>query len=217
MSGRAAFGQVRKLPSGRFQARYSVPGSARGSYINAPATFPLKSAAQRWLAKQQTLIDEGKINPSAVNTTFGEFGTMWLEQRDLKASTRTLYNRQFVKALEPAWGRVRLVDITPARVGDWYATLLPDRRTERAHVYALFRTIMNTAWRQTLIESPWVRWRLGLWDFDQGLVAPLCSVELRLELDRRDVAEVAVQPLGVVPVDPAQGRQLDVLDGSPGP
>jgi integrase len=153
MAGRAAFGQVRKLPSGRFHARYAVPGSARGSYINAPATFPLKSAAQRWLAKQQTLIDEGKINPSAVNTTFGEFGQVWLEQRDLKASTRTLYRRQFVKALEPAWGHVRLVDITPARVGEWYATLLPDRRTERAHVYALFRTILNTAWRQSLIDS----------------------------------------------------------------
>jgi hypothetical protein len=36
-----------------------------------------------------------------------------------------------------------------------------------------------------------------------------------LKLDGRDVAEVAVQPLGVVPVHPLQGGQLDLLDGLP--
>ena len=54
-------------------------------------------------------------------------------------------------------------------------------------------------------------------DFDQGLVAPFCSVERFLELHRRDVAEVAVQAFLVVPVDPSEGGQFDVFDGLPGP
>jgi hypothetical protein len=54
-------------------------------------------------------------------------------------------------------------------------------------------------------------------DFDQGLVGPFCSVERGFELCWWYVVEVAVQASGVVPVDPAQGGQLDVLDGLPGP
>lgn len=148
---RRDFGSVRKLPSGRYQARYQVPGAERS--ITAPDTFRTKAEATAWLAKQRGLIGDGKVNPTAVVTTFGEFGRRWLEQRDLKESTRTLYTRQFVNALEPAWGDIRLIDIKPATVSAWYGALLPDRRTERAHVYALFRTMLNTAWRQTLIES----------------------------------------------------------------
>jgi len=54
-------------------------------------------------------------------------------------------------------------------------------------------------------------------DFDQGLAAPLASVERGFELRGWQVPEVAVQAAGVVPVHPAQGGQLEVLDGLPGP
>ena len=45
----------------------------------------------------------------------------------------------------------------------------------------------------------------------------LDSIERLLELDGRDVAEVAVETLGVVPVDPAERRELEVLDALPWP
>ena len=32
------------------------------------------------------------------------------------------------------------------------------------------------------VETHWFRWRLGLLDFDQGLVGPFCSVEDGFEL-----------------------------------
>ena len=54
-------------------------------------------------------------------------------------------------------------------------------------------------------------------DSNQGLAALLGSVKLLLELWWRSVAEVAVQPLGVVPVVPAEGAELDVLSGAPRP
>lgn len=43
----------------------------------------------------------------------------------------------------------------------------------------------------------------------------LVSIERLLELDGRDVAEVAVEALGVVPVHPSEGRELEVGDCSP--
>ena len=54
-------------------------------------------------------------------------------------------------------------------------------------------------------------------DDDQGLVGLWGSVGRVLELCGWDVVEVAVQALGVVPVDPAEGDVLDVLDVLPGP
>ena len=54
-------------------------------------------------------------------------------------------------------------------------------------------------------------------DFDQGVVGPFRSVERGFELRRWNVVEIAVQACGVVPMDPAQGRQLDVLDRLPRP
>src|SRR3954447_998072 len=51
----------------------------------------------------------------------------------------------------------------------------------------------------------------------QGLVALAGSVEVLLELRRRNVVEVAVQALGVVPVHPPERGELDVLDRLPWP
>ena len=48
-----------------------------------------------------------------------------------------------------------------------------------------------------------------------GLVALVGSVEVLLEVGGREVTEVAVQALGVVPVHPAERGELDVVDGSP--
>jgi len=36
-----------------------------------------------------------------------------------------------------------------------------------------------------------------------------------LEFGRGDVVEVAVDPLGVIPMDPAQGSEFDVFDAAP--
>lgn len=149
--GRRDFGSVRKLPSGRYQARYQLPGGSTS--VTAPDAFRTKIEATAWLAKQRAAIGEGRINPAAVTTTLGEYADSWLQARDLKATTRTLYQRQYAKAIEPHWGAIRLGDITPAAVSAWYSTLLVERPTERAHVCALFRTILNTAWRDDLIAA----------------------------------------------------------------
>ena len=150
---RAAFGHVRKLPSGRYQARFTVPGSACTEYVNAPSTFVTKASATLWLAKQRTLIAEGKLDPTTVNIAFGDYARTWLAGRRLKESTRVLYTRQLERALLPHWSGSKLTEITPAQVRAWYTTLLTDKPTERAHVYALLRTILITAWREDLIPS----------------------------------------------------------------
>ena len=56
MTARRGFGNLRKLPSGRWQASYVGPDGQRH---NAPATFGTKTDAGGWLAAQQTDIARG--------------------------------------------------------------------------------------------------------------------------------------------------------------
>lgn len=52
------FGAIRKLPSGRFQARYPGPD---GVMRPAPKTFATSRDADDWLAEQQTEIKKGGL------------------------------------------------------------------------------------------------------------------------------------------------------------
>ena len=65
-----------------------------------------------------------------------------------------------------------------------------------------------------LTDPPWVSRRLVSLDSNQWLVGLEGSVG-GLELVGRGVVEVAMDPVGVEPVDPAEGGQLDVLDRAP--
>lgn len=51
MTRRSSFGQVRKLPSGRYQARSVVPGTTR--FVNGPNSFLGKRDARAWLTTEE--------------------------------------------------------------------------------------------------------------------------------------------------------------------
>ena len=85
-SGRRRFGRVRKLPSGRWQARYGTPD---GRDHPAPGTFPTKTAADRWLAAVQTDIARGQwVDPRSRQLMLSAYADSWLPARtDLKIRT----------------------------------------------------------------------------------------------------------------------------------
>ena len=53
------FGNIRKLPSGRYQARYR---GSNGKLRPAPVTFERKTDAGRWLSLKETEIARGELN-----------------------------------------------------------------------------------------------------------------------------------------------------------
>lgn len=77
------FGELTKLPSGRFRARYRH----QGRRWSAPATFSTRSTAEHWLYEQQRLIDLGTWRPAeqqagdekASLMTLGEWLREWIE------------------------------------------------------------------------------------------------------------------------------------------
>ena len=74
---RRAFGAVRQLPSGRWQARYR---DKRGRLAAAPHTFPTKTDATRYLAVVEADQLRGSFHdPKRGETRFGAWADQWLK------------------------------------------------------------------------------------------------------------------------------------------
>jgi hypothetical protein len=67
---RATFGNIRRLPSGRYQARFTDPA---GRKVPAPMTFDTKLDAQAWLATMRADLVRGAWMPADHATTFGVY------------------------------------------------------------------------------------------------------------------------------------------------
>jgi integrase len=138
------FGNARRLPSGRWQARYRDPdGVAR----NAPTTFDSKTEADDWLAQTRTQMRGNRwVNPDKGRERFADYAQTWLDQRrDIKPRTRESYQRILERRLLPAFGTLRLDAITPAAVNGWYRGMPPEHPTMRARCYSLLHTMLGDA------------------------------------------------------------------------
>lgn len=148
-SKRSAFGEVEKLKSGRYRARYPAPDGRRHS---APMTFETKTDANKWLAVKQSEIIKNEWRPPASKVSFGEYATTWLELRTLKPRTRYGYQRLLETRILPTFKSTPLRSITAKAVGEWYLKQGAEHPTARAHAYSLLRTIMADALREQLIN-----------------------------------------------------------------
>lgn len=153
------FGQIRRLPSKRHQAFYTGPDT-RLHY--APSTFQTKQDAEGWLTDERRIIAAGKwLAPSEraaaalaeLPPTLSEYANGWLDSRVLKPRTRALYRRLLDKHVLPRLGGLRLTAITPTVVRSWHTAIGPGAPTQRAHAYAVLKTILGTAVAEQLLTS----------------------------------------------------------------
>ena len=88
MARTRAFGTIRKLPSGRYQARYWH----LGTQVSAGTTYPTKAAARAWLAGVETDIARGDhLDPLLGSIRFGDYAEEWMRNRALRPRTRETY------------------------------------------------------------------------------------------------------------------------------
>lgn len=151
---KARFGSIRKLPSGRYQARYLGPD---GLTHKAHTTFDTIGDAEGWLATVRADIVRDSWSPSGTSAprtmTFGAYAERWLTARTLKPRTRAHYRSLLDRQLLPTFKTVPLRHITPDLVREWYATTAMHTPTLRSHAYGLLRTILGQAVRDELIRS----------------------------------------------------------------
>lgn len=148
---RSDWGSVRRLPSGRWQARYH---DRAGRSRSAPRTFPTRADAARFLAEVRVDLDRGAwFEPTAGRTTFSAYADAWVANRRVRGrplSPRTvdLYQWLLRKHMLPSLGDQRLSQIDPQSVRVWYGGLTgssgPGLSTA-AKCYRLLRAICATA------------------------------------------------------------------------
>lgn len=147
-----SFGRVRKLPSGRYQARYLGPD---GIDRPAPHTFRTKREADGWLADRQSEVRAGDWQaPDAGAVNFKVYALQWVDERGLAATTDELYRRLLRLHVLPTFEGLDLDEITPPRVRTWRTERLQTTgaATTVAKAYRLLKAIMETAVEDELIR-----------------------------------------------------------------
>ncbi len=149
------FGSIRRLPSGRYQARYVGPDRQTHK---APVTFSSKGDAETYLATARADIVRSTWQPPSRRPdrapTLHEYADDWLmsRSRELKPRTTVLYRGLLDRHLYPPLGAMQLDQISPAAVRAWHSKL-DTGPTRRAHAYSLLRTILNTAVADDVIPA----------------------------------------------------------------
>lgn len=113
-SHKRTFGEISKLPSGRFRARYTGPDGQRHS---APRTFDTKGDADAWLALRRSEVLREEWAPAEkVRSVFGDFAETWLSDRQLKPTTRSHYRSLLDNQLLPTFKNAPLKTEPPRDV-----------------------------------------------------------------------------------------------------
>src|SRR5215467_10923410 len=146
MAAKRRFGRVRRLPSGRWQARYKGPD---GIDRPAPNTFATKTGAERWLSLTEAeIVRDDWIDPGAGRVPFIRYAQSWVAERpNLRPKTLQLYKGLVRLHMTPALASLTVQEITEPRVRRWRKGLLDKGVGEVtvAKAYRLLKAILNTA------------------------------------------------------------------------
>ncbi|MEP6655500.1 MAG: tyrosine-type recombinase/integrase [Myxococcales bacterium] len=145
-SGHRRFGNIRKLPSGRYQVRYLGPD---GVMRSAPVTFARKEEAQRWLTLTESrMVRDEWIAPERAKILLKDYAERWISQRaNLRPRTVNLYTWILGKHVTPYLGGVPVGLIDTPMVREWRSELLAAGVSQggAAKAYRLLRAVLMTA------------------------------------------------------------------------
>lgn len=158
---RRSFGQLRRLPSGRWQAGYTGPD---GKVHRAPRTYVIEDDAIGWLNIERRKIELGTWGAveRSDGVTLRAYATQWIEQRALRARTRAHYESMLERLILPELGDAKIVTLTPAKIREWHAGLGFDHPTRNAHCYALLHAVCATAVQDEVLDAQPCRIRAAM-------------------------------------------------------
>lgn len=139
-------GSFRKLPSGRWQVRYTGPDGLR---YTMDTTFPTrKQADQAWSRLAADLVLGQWASPLSAAVPLEEYAAQWIAERaGLAPRTRDMYESLLRLHIAPQLGQLELRAVPPAVVRRWRDQLLRGGlgASTVAKSYRLLRSVMATA------------------------------------------------------------------------
>ncbi|MEU7942249.1 tyrosine-type recombinase/integrase [Microbispora bryophytorum] len=144
--GHRRFGNIRKLPSGRYQIRYPGPD---GQMRSGSETYERKGDAERALSLVEAQIIKGEwTDPDRGKVKLRDYAENWISQRPgLRPRTVDLYRWLLNKHITPHLGGVQLGKLSTAMIRQWRADLLGNgvSVSVAAKAYRLLRAVLMTA------------------------------------------------------------------------
>lgn len=153
-ASRRRFGQIRKLPSGKFQASFIPLNSSKRQ--NAPSTFVTKTDARAWLTKVEADLSRGTwLNDELGQQTFGTYARAWLHDNTKIGpryrETCTRNQRLHMTALED----IPLRALTSPVIREWYAAAMRGKggRASIQQSYRFLHAVLATAVRDGALAA----------------------------------------------------------------
>ena len=165
-SAKRTFGEISKLPSGRFRARFTGPDLNRHS---ARTTFVARIDAEAWLVAQARAISRGEWSPPVRQVaearqqrppTLSEYAATVIGRRRLRPATLALYEKLLRLAITPTFGDRQPSEISVAEVSAWYRSMNATP-TQQANAYGLLKSIFKEAVEERLVEVSPCRVKAG--------------------------------------------------------
>lgn len=150
---------IRKLPSGKWQARYRpVPGGRQYS-----KTTRRKVDAERWLTEQTAAVVTGQfVEPKAGGIAFKAYADDWRAKQVHAASTRDHVETMLRRHVYPTFGERPLSSILPSDVQAWVRRLEDDLAPATIGVcHAIVSSVFKAAIRdRRVVANPCTGTRL---------------------------------------------------------
>ena len=168
MSGRRAFGSIRKARSGRFEVRYTGPD---GGKYTAGRSFVRKTDASAFLAHVEAEISEGswtspkesrerdraqEVAAERAAITFAAWSERWLASLErLGRTPKTIQTHTYrMRQLRPVFGAMPLGAISVEDVDTWYQRVWEAKGPGVVRpIYMTLSACMNAAVKSGLIEA----------------------------------------------------------------
>lgn len=168
---RKRFGNVRELPSGRFQASYLHPHGLltdKGLRVRITTTFVDEADCEFWLTTAEREIsrdtwrhpdDVAADTQTRPEVTFGDYSRQWLRERHtprgrpLAPGTVQAHERALRLMTYPTFEHMPIRLLTAGQVRTWYAELGTGRPAQRTRAYSVLRAICDTAVEDKLLLS----------------------------------------------------------------
>src|ERR1700685_4555595 len=151
---RSAWGSTRKLPSGRWQARYRIDGKWR----RPPPPSRPKRDADAFLAATRADLERGTwLPPERGKVMLRDYAAQWLAQKpNLRPRSREQYEIALRRHILPRLGERELSQISPSIVRSWHASLQAAGQIGAptiAKAYRLLHAVLATAVEDELIAK----------------------------------------------------------------
>ena len=143
---RRRFGWIRKLPSGRWQARYRGNDSVLRP---APHTFRTKGMAEQWLAGVEADLMRGSWTvPNPSSESVAVWAERWMATKlNLKPKTKADYDIRLRAYVLPRWGDTPISKITRGDIQAWVQELVANEAKPSTvrHAVGTLSRILNEA------------------------------------------------------------------------